>query len=212
MASGDPKRMLPIVAEAFAELGYRRATTAVLAKRCAVRENLLYRAWPSKKQMFLAAIDHVWERSVEIWQRLLTEAGTTGADSAWVILNYEATHHGETGLYRVIFAGLTESDDPQIAAALRRMYQRFHRFIAEHIAAARSRAGTAPSRRRAGQGRGMTQPSDELTAWGLLGLATVANIGLELKLFRASDRAMLFTRLAKLLIAPRAVGKHSRPQ
>ena len=37
------KELLPVVARAFAELGYRRTTTADLARRCGVRENVLYR-------------------------------------------------------------------------------------------------------------------------------------------------------------------------
>jgi len=33
--------LIPIIARAFAERGYRRTTTAELAQRCAVRENVL---------------------------------------------------------------------------------------------------------------------------------------------------------------------------
>jgi AcrR family transcriptional regulator len=73
MASGDLKRMLPLVARAFADLGYRRATTAALAKRCGVRENVLYRAWPDKKAMFIASIEFVWQLSMDIWQGLVEE-------------------------------------------------------------------------------------------------------------------------------------------
>ena len=42
---------IPILANAFAELGYRRATTAELARRCDVQENILYRLWPDKRSM-----------------------------------------------------------------------------------------------------------------------------------------------------------------
>ena len=35
------RELLPVIARAFAELGYRRATTAELARRCGVRENIL---------------------------------------------------------------------------------------------------------------------------------------------------------------------------
>ncbi len=137
MASGDLKRMLPLVARAFADLGYRRATTAALAKRCGVRENVLYRAWPDKKAMFIASIDFVWQRSMDIWQRLVEESGKTGAEAATLILEYESKHHGETGLYKVVFAGLTELDDPQVAAALRNMYRSFHAFITRQVLAMR---------------------------------------------------------------------------
>ena len=55
--------LLPAMAQTFTELGYRRTTTAELSRRCRVQENILYRLWPSKKGMFLAAIDFVYEFS-----------------------------------------------------------------------------------------------------------------------------------------------------
>ena len=54
------RELTPIVARTFAELGFRRTTTAELARRCGVRENVLYRLWPDKKAMFIAAIEYVY--------------------------------------------------------------------------------------------------------------------------------------------------------
>ncbi|HEX4123149.1 MAG TPA: TetR family transcriptional regulator [Tepidisphaeraceae bacterium] len=198
MASGDAKRMLPLVARGFAELGYRRATTAALAQRCGVRENVLYRAWPSKKAMFLAAIDFVWQRSTEIWTRLAADAGANGAEAARLILEYESKHHGEMGLYKLIFAGLTEAHDPQIASALRRMYRRFHQFIAEQVAMLRA---DVPA------GGLAAEPSDAVRAWGVLGAATMIHVDRELNLFGAAERATLFGQLAHLLIDPAWAGR-----
>jgi len=61
------RELLPIVARAFSELGYRRATTAELARRCGVRENILYRIWADKKAMFIEAISYVYELAAGIW-------------------------------------------------------------------------------------------------------------------------------------------------
>jgi len=108
--------LLPVVAAAFAELGYRRASTAELARRCGVQELILYRLWPDKKAMFLAAIDHVFERSLSAWTMELA-ARPTGQDALTALIAYEARHHGEHGLYRIVFAGLGECDDPQLRAA-----------------------------------------------------------------------------------------------
>lgn len=58
-ASEQRERILPVLAATFAELGYRRTTTATLAERCEVRENILYRLWADKKAMFIAVIDYV---------------------------------------------------------------------------------------------------------------------------------------------------------
>ena len=53
------RQFTPRVATAFIELGYRGTTTAELAQRCGVRENVLYRIWPTKKAMFLDAVEYV---------------------------------------------------------------------------------------------------------------------------------------------------------
>src|SRR5437868_4048708 len=105
------KELMPVVARAFAEMGYRRTTTADLARRCGVRENILYRLWPDKKAMFVAAIEHVFDLSVETWGKLL-EQPTKKQSAARRLLEHEASHHGELGLYRIVFAGLSETDDP----------------------------------------------------------------------------------------------------
>lgn len=71
--------LIPVVARTFAELGYRRTTTAELARRCRVQEPILYRLWNDKKAMFLAAIDHVYESSVAAWSALADGPGTGAA-------------------------------------------------------------------------------------------------------------------------------------
>ena len=102
-----------MLAKAFAELGYRRATTSALAKRCGLRENQLYRLWPNKKAMFLASIDYLYGFTAAKWQKLLSQASDTSP--AERILNWEGEHRGETGLHRITFAGLNEADDPRSA-------------------------------------------------------------------------------------------------
>src|SRR5262245_7367758 len=102
---------LPVLAAAFAELGYRRLTSAELAARCGVGENILYRIWPDKLAMFLAALEWVYLDSERTWERMLEgERGPArGEESAFLrLLAYEAAHHGEHGLYRIVFAGLSE--------------------------------------------------------------------------------------------------------
>src|SRR5262245_36518789 len=82
------RELIPIIARAFVELGYRRASTAELASRCKVRENILYRLWPDKKTMFIAAINYVYELSARIWEGMLKDRSDTSA--AKKLLAYEA--------------------------------------------------------------------------------------------------------------------------
>jgi AcrR family transcriptional regulator len=180
------RELLPIVAHTFAELGYRRTTTAELAQRCGVQENILYRLWPDKKAMFIAAIGHVYDLSIEIWRRL--PAIHDGQTSAERLLEYEARHHGELGLYRIVFAGLSETDDPQIRAALADMYARFHRFVHQQVSRHQARdAQTAP-------------PIAGLAAWAFVGLGTVANIGQELGLLNDRQRRRLVAQIGRVLL------------
>ncbi|MFN0135111.1 MAG: TetR/AcrR family transcriptional regulator [Phycisphaerae bacterium] len=182
------RELTPKLALAFAQLGYRGATTAELARRCKVQEPALYRLWPDKQAMFAAAIEHVYDNSVETWKRLLAEPGRGTA--AERVLAYEAEHHGELGLYRLLFSALGETDDPAIAEALRHTYGRFVEFLSQQIAAHRG---------------GRASQADSATAWAFIGLGTAANLGHELSLLNLEQRGSLFREIgAALLGAARA--------
>jgi AcrR family transcriptional regulator len=181
------RKLLPIVARAFAELGYRRATTAELAQRCKVRENILYRIWPDKKAMFIASIDYVYEQTADQWGEVLSETDDH-ADAAVRLLKHEAEHYGESGLHRIIFAGLSETDEPEIREAMRKMYGRFHRFIRGQIVAHRD------------GGRTNGLPDETVSAWAIVGLGNVANIGRELGLLSDRARNKLLGDVGRLLL------------
>ena len=186
------REYLPVIARTFAELGYRRATTAELAERCSVRENILYRLWPDKKAMFIAAIAYVYDLSVQVWTKLLTESdGQTSV--AGRLLDYEAAHHGEFGLYRIVFAGLSETDDPEIRDALAEMYRRYHCFIRRQIGTHRDQEGIAGA------------PEALLAAWAVIGLGTVANIGRELGLLTDRKRRRLIGKIGRSLLGDQSV-------
>ncbi len=176
--------LLPVIAAAFAELGYRRATTAALAQRCQVGENILYRHWPDKKAMFLAALDSVYVRSEETWKQILSS--TDGSSSSFErLLAYESKHHGEHRLYRIVFAGLSETDDAEIRAALRGLYGRFHAFVRRQVES-----------HRGSRARSSAVPADAC-AWAIVGLGTVANIARELGLLADARRAELLAGVGR---------------
>ncbi|MBL8878472.1 MAG: TetR/AcrR family transcriptional regulator [Phycisphaerales bacterium] len=173
--------LIPLITAVFAARGYRRTTTAQLAAACKVQENTLYRLWPSKKAMFIAAIEHVFEVSARIWRDLIAHPGGHDESPAGRILSYEADHHGELGNYRIVFAGLSEADDPAIKHALRRMFSRFHEYLEMHV------TSTDPSGANA-------------HAWALIGLGLVASVGRELGFLSAADRRDLILSAGTRLI------------
>jgi hypothetical protein len=137
--------------------------------------------------MFLAALDQVFAETETLWEHLAADR-RRGESIAERLLAHEAQHHGEHRLYRIIFAGLSETDDPLVRKALAALYGRFQRLIQGHVEQHR---------------RGRKRASDltpALAAWAIVGLGTVANIGRELELQTASERAKLLgTAGAQLL-------------
>lgn len=164
---------LPKISQCFATNGFRGTTTAKIAKACDVRENVLYRIWPSKKEMFLDCIEHIYELTMTLWQEL--PEPTEGRTRAEMILVYQAEDHGLLRYYRLVFAGLLE-DDPDIRKALRDLYRRFHVFLKQTTDDHRTRKGISDSLEL------------DNSAWALMGLAAMVDIQRELRLLPAADR------------------------
>lgn len=181
------KRLLPTVCGVFSELGYHRTTTAELAQRCEVRENILYRLWQNKKAMFLAAIHDIFQRRVDKWAEILAKRPTP-EQATDALIAYEAKYMGEFSFYRVVFAALVEADDPEIREAISNMYRGFHERIRQVIDASRE-----------GNQRDSGLSSDA-TAWAMIGLATVSNITRELELLRPKHREDVFVSAANCLV------------
>lgn len=173
------RELLPVLAKAFTELGYRRATTAALARACGVRENILYRHWPDKVGMFCAALDHVGTRALAVWQEAAAGDGARG------VLRHEAEHLGEFGAYRILFAALSETDEPEIRRAVKRVYRSFYKLLSTEIEA-------------------VAEPEDaEMLTWAVIGLGTVATITQELGLLSRAARRQLILQVGAQLLGLR---------
>jgi AcrR family transcriptional regulator len=181
------RELLPLLAEVFSEFGYRRATTSELAARCGVQENILYRLWPDKKAMFLAALDFLFWRRMDKWKAEIDKSHTEESHTHRLV-ELTGKDLGENGLYRIIFAALNETDDPDIKAALQRLYRRYHERIEEEIAKHRKQSGVREV------------PEDGDTAWALIGMVAFMNIALDLELMNGRKRKQLFSAIAYQLI------------
>lgn len=183
------RKLLPIVCRTFSELGYRRTTTAELAARCGVRENILYRLWRDKKEMFLAALNDIFESRAATWRGLLRNEPVPESRIKRLVA-YESEHQGEFGFYRVVFTALTEVDDDDIREAVTQMYRRFHELVMDQI--------------HTGQDSSDSRLTVSQTAWALMGLATISNIILELGLLGPRQRTQMFSAVAELLVSGEA--------
>ena len=166
-----------------------------MARRCGVQETILYRIWPDKRAMFVAAVEWVFQQALDVYERELAEVAPERR--AEHLLDYEADHLGESGHYRVLFAGLGELDDADVRRALRDAYRRFAERLEIHAGASRLRAGTEPV-------------APELAAWAIVGVGTIATIGRELRMFDRATRRSLIAEIGRALVgarrAPGAIG------
>ncbi len=58
----------------FSEGSYRGTTTAEIARAAGVSEPILYRHFASKRDLYFAALDHVWAKARAAWEAALAES------------------------------------------------------------------------------------------------------------------------------------------
>ena len=181
------KKLLPLIASSFAELGYRRATTAELSKKCKVKEAILYRLWADKKEMFLESLDFITENLIQIWKEQLDNA-TENKIALELLLNYESKHFGELNNYIIIFSGLNEADDPEIKESLQRMYFQIHSFLVEQITQYKIATGKT------------TGIETTTLAWAFMGIGTMLTITKHLGMLTATSRERVLEETGKELL------------
>ena len=184
--TGRKPDFLPLIANAFVEGGYRRTTTALLAETCGVRENELYRIWPTKKAMFLDAIQYVFDTVTADWASSIDAANK--ATAAEQLIQWQSQHRGDSRLHRILFSGLSEVDDPEICKSLRALYRQFHEVLVDYVREHR-------------QQRRIESPLGDLeTAWVMIGLGSVFDIQHELgQGTMAERRAVLHSATTAIL-------------
>lgn len=177
--------LLPKVAKTFAEYGYAGTTTAAVAQSCGLPENVLFRLWPNKKAMFIDAVEFVYDSNVRIWTEVLATL-PDDANPIEFLIDYESRHIGEFGNFRIVFAGLGNSDDPDLKAAVRNLYHKFHKFLVGLFSKyVKTKKGDM---------------SVDSLAWGFIGLGTVINIANDTGLLGPRNRKAVFAEVGRALL------------
>jgi AcrR family transcriptional regulator len=132
----------------FAKGSYRGSTTAQIASELGVTEPVLYRHFASKRELYLACLDAVWERVRELWERALArEPDPSNWIKAIGKAYLEARASARIVLVDLWIQALTEAaDDPKIRRALREQVREVHEFVADTIRRAQELGGILASR------------------------------------------------------------------
>jgi len=131
MKASDRRRQLVEASiRCIVEHGYHNTTTALLAKSANVSEPVLYQHFSSKRDLFVAMLDHVAQAVIREWKKVIAPLKSP-LDQLRVLmrLNPATTDPELKQLYRVILAAQADLHEPEIHDALRKHYEDYARFI-----------------------------------------------------------------------------------
>jgi AcrR family transcriptional regulator len=119
---GEERRALILqrAKRVFARSTYAEASTGELARASDVTEPMLYKHFGSKKGLFLAVLREFGTQFLEMLQeRLFSHAEQDVLDAlAHVVDDYRATIKADPEIQRILFQGVIESRDPEIAQCI----------------------------------------------------------------------------------------------
>jgi AcrR family transcriptional regulator len=135
MAAAERRRHLVETAIGlFTEGSYRGTTTAEIARAAGVSEPILYRHFASKRDLYLAALEHVWEKTRVAWERKLDEAPDACAAVEAIGKGHVSVRTPRLQLAGLWVQALSEaSEDPELRRHLRRHMREVHDFVADLI-------------------------------------------------------------------------------
>jgi AcrR family transcriptional regulator len=164
----------------FSAGSYRGTTTAEIARAAGISEPILYRHFGSKRDLYLAALDHVWGRTRASWEEAL---GTT----ANVREAFEAMGRAHVTVRDCKFQmaelwvqALGEAaEDPELRRHLRRHMREVHDYIAALI--------------REGQEEGVLHPNRDADAeaWTFLAGGVLGMVGRRIGLLDEAEVARI---------------------
>jgi AcrR family transcriptional regulator len=115
----------------FSEGSYRGTTTAEIARAAGISEPILYRHFGSKRDLYLAALDHVWGRTRASWEEAL--ATTANVREAFEAMgrSHVSIRDCKFQMAELWVQALGEAgEDPELRRHLRRQMREVHDFMA----------------------------------------------------------------------------------
>jgi len=159
------RHVLETASRVFADGTFRGTTTAEIARAVGCSEPILYRHFPSKRELYFACIEHAWG---QLRTRLDEVLDTVDPDEALGLLQHDldALARGKAVLSHFWVQGLTEaSEDPEIRRFIRRHLKDVHAYLARLL--------------RHGQELGIIHPDRdaEVEAWITISTVTFGAMG-----------------------------------
>jgi TetR/AcrR family transcriptional regulator len=150
----------------FSRGTYHGTTTAEIARAAGVSEPILYRHFPSKRDLYLACIDETWRRMRVRWEEALAAEPSAAEWISAMGRSFLEWQEQRTLISNLWLQALAEaSEDPKIRAHVRAHLRRVHKFVVDVVRRSQEAGGIARDR----------DPGAE--AWIFLGVGLIAAAG-----------------------------------
>jgi AcrR family transcriptional regulator len=148
MAAADRRRhLIETAIRLFTEGSYHGTTTAEIARAAGVSEPILYRHFASKRDLYLAALEDVWARTRETWERKLDEGPDACAAIEAIGKGHVTVRSPKLQLAELWVQALSEaSEDPVLRRHLRRHMREVHDFVADLVRRGQTEGAIAQDR------------------------------------------------------------------
>jgi AcrR family transcriptional regulator len=118
----------------FSDGSYRGTTTAEIARAAGISEPILYRHFASKRELYLAALDHVWSKARAKWTEVLDGAPDVASGLAEMGRGHFSVRDCKFQLAELWVQALGEAaEDAELRKHLRKHMREVHDFVADAI-------------------------------------------------------------------------------
>jgi len=135
MAAADRRlHLIETAIRVFSEGSYRGTTTAEIARAAGVSEPILYRHFASKRDLYLAALDHLWGQAKTLWEKSLFGGANVAGGIEEIGRGHFSVHDCKFRLAELWVQALGEAaEDPELKKHLRKHMREVHDFLADAI-------------------------------------------------------------------------------
>jgi len=118
----------------FSDGSYRGTTTAEIARAAGISEPILYRHFASKRDLYLAALDHVWGKMRAVWETALADSANVREAFETIGRSHVSVHDCKFQMAELWVQALSEAtEDPELRKHLRSHMREVHDFVADLI-------------------------------------------------------------------------------
>jgi AcrR family transcriptional regulator len=185
VAADRRQHLIETAVTLFTDGSYRGTTTAEIARAAGVSEPILYRHFASKRDLYLAALEHVWAKTRENWEQALAASPDACAAVEAIGKGHVTVRSPKLQLAELWVQALSEaSEDPELRKSLRKHMREVHDFVADLVRLGQAEGAIAAER------------DADSEAWIMLAGGILGMVGRRVGLL--DDRELAAIRAARL--------------